>query len=63
MKQIISNLKYKNSNYKKIIKEFNNKKDINNYTSSSNTDDENDIKEKRKINYHQLTELSSFNII
>lgn len=67
MKQIISNLKYKCSNYKKIIKEFNNKKIENNnlYSSSNNTDDENDIiiKERRKIKYHQLPELSSQNII
>ena len=48
-------------NYKKIIKEFNNKKINNNlYSSSNNTDDEeNNIKEKRNIPYHQLPELSS----
>ena len=64
MKQIISNLKYKCSNYKKIIKENTNKKTENIYSSSNNSDDEyNILKEKRKINYHQLPELSSFNII
>ena len=64
MKQIISNLKYKCSNYKQIIKDLNNKKIDNTYSSSNNSDDECiNIKEKRKINYHQLPELSSFNII
>lgn len=66
MKQIISNLKYKCSNYKKIIKEFNNKKENNIYSSSNNSDDENydnSKKEKRNISYHQLPELSSYNII
>jgi hypothetical protein len=65
MKQIISNLKYKCCNYKKIIKEITNKKIENTYSSSNNSDDENNntIKEKRKINYNKLTELSSYNII
>ncbi len=42
MKQIISNLKYKCSNYKKIIKEFNNKKENIYSSSNNNSDDEND---------------------
>ncbi len=64
MKQIISNLKYKCCNYKKIIKEISNKKIENTYSSSNNSDDENNnLKEHRKINYYQLTELSSQNII
>jgi len=64
MKQIISNLKYKCSNYKKIIKEITNKKTDNIYSSSNNSDDENNIiKEKSKINYNKLPELSSHNII
>ena len=63
IKQKLADYKYKILNYKKIIKDLNNKK-INNYSSSNNTDDEdNYIKEKRKIPYHQLVELSSHNII
>ena len=64
IKQKLADYKYKILNYKKIIKDLNNKK-INNYSSSNNTDDEdyNTIKEHRKIPYHQLVELSSQNII
>ncbi len=67
IKQKLADYKYKILNYKKIIKELNNKKINNNinYSSSNNSDDEynNTIKEKRKINYNKLTELSSQNII
>ena len=65
IKQKIADYKYKILNYKKIIKDLNNKKSGNTYSSSTNTDDEDNynIKEKRKINYTQLTELSSHNII
>ena len=66
LRQIVSNLKFKCSNYKKIIKDLNNKKYSKNTNSSNdNTDDENDniIKEHRKVKYHQLPELSSYNII
>ena len=64
LKKDIADYKFKILNYKKIIKELNNKKlDNNIYSSSNNTDDEDYIKEKRKINYHQLPELSSYNII
>ncbi len=61
MKQLISNLKYKCCNYKKIIKEFNNKKE-NIYSSSNNSDDEYYEREKR-IKYEELPKLSSYNII
>ena len=66
IKQKLADYKYKILNYKKIIKELNNKKINNNinYSSSNNTDDEdNNIREKRKIPYYQLPELSSQNII
>ena len=67
IKQKIADYKYKILNYKKIIKELNNKKINNNiYSSSNNTDDDDDdifIKEKRKRKYNQLPELSSHNLI
>ena len=64
LKQIISNLKSKIINLKTEYKKQNKKQNINeNNSQLSTSDDDNEIKEKRKFNYHELTELSSYNII
>ena len=61
--QVVIKLKYKISNLKLEYKK-NNKKAINDNSSSSlSEDDDNIVVEKRKYNYQELADLSSFNII
>ena len=63
-KQLLANYKYKNLNYKKLIKELIKKNtNINEDNISSNDDEIEDTNnEKRKIKYSKLVELSSFNL-
>ena len=63
-RQLICNLKNKIYNLKTEYKKNKNKNKNNNEINSqvSSTDDE-EPKEKRKYNYQELTELSSYNII
>ncbi len=63
MKQELQDYKFKIKNYKKIIKQLNNNKKIDYFTSPSITDEDENNDEKRKINYYQLAGLSSKNII
>ncbi len=65
LRQKISDYNFKILNYKKIIKELNNKKLDNNYSSYNNTDDEenNNVEKQKRIKYEELPKLSSYNII
>ena len=63
LKQIISNLRSKIINLKTEYKKQNKKQNINENNSQLSTSDDDEIKEKRKFNYHELTELSSYNLI
>ena len=63
LKQIISNLKSKIINLKTEYKKQNKKQNINENNSQLSTSDDDEIKVKRKFNYHELTELSSYNLI
>ncbi len=62
LNQELNDYKFKYKNIKKEFKQFRKLKEIKNINYNSSSDEDNYIKEK-KIDYHEIPNLSSFNLI